>query len=206
MHHQLALVDPAPTPENPARLVEAIVVRMADEGVPIRAIARTVTISSSEIYNILRDAIEAGTIVEIPKDDWPANSLRATRTICLPQLLNTDDALRFACAKVFRATKLEAAILGVLIKRTEVTKDQLHQVIENNRANQENREPTDPKMVDVLICHLRKKLRVHNIGITTVWGTGYLIEPPEREIVIAKLLQSTFVTTLPTTMWLPEAA
>lgn len=188
---QLTVVEPEPAPE-PNRSIEAIVVRMADEGVPVRAIARSTTLSSAIIYNILRDAIEYGSIVELPKDDWPSGSARATRTICLPRLLDSEDALRFACARVFRATKLEAAILGVLIKRTEVTKEQLHQVIENNRANQENREPTDPKMVDVLICHLRKKLKVHGVGITTVWGTGYLIEPEIREIVVAMLLQCNF--------------
>lgn len=190
---QLTVVDPDPSQTS---LLQAIAVRMADEGIPVRAIARAVRIPGEDVYNILREAITTGTIVELPKDDWPPGSNRNSRSVFQGTPLEQDDALKFACARVFKATRLEAAILAVLLKRTEVTKQQLHQVIENNRPGDGEgnpREETDPKMVDVLICHLRKKLKLHEITIETVWGIGYLIAAAQRDLAIRKLTQFSVV-------------
>ncbi len=172
------------SPPNP------IVVRLADEGIPVRAIARAVSISSTNIYEMLRDALAAGMIVEMPKDDWPPGSRRDARLAFNGTPLENEDTLKVACARLFRATRLEAAILAVLLKRSEVTKTQLHLVIEQTRPN-ENRDATDPKMVDVVICHLRKKLKPHNITIKTIWGTGYLIPAPDREKAATALIEVT---------------
>lgn len=163
-----------------------IAIRMADEGIPVRAIARSTRVSSGDVYELLRDALAAGAIVEMPKDDWPIGSQRSERTAFNGTPLENEEALKFACARCFKATRLEAAILAVMLRRNEVTKQSLHIVIEQNRQT-EGREETDPKMVDVLICHLRKKLKPHNIKIETVWGIGYLIPAADREIAIAML-------------------
>lgn len=184
---QLTVVDPEPSQLS---LLQAVAIRMADEGIPVRAIARAVRIPGDEVYDILREAITTGTIVELPKDDWPPGSNRSSRSVFQGTPLEQEDALKFACARVFKATRLEAAILAVLLKRTEVTKQQLHQVIENNRPGDGEgnpREETDPKMVDVLICHLRKKLKLHEITIETVWGIGYLVSGAQRDLAIRKL-------------------
>lgn len=165
---------------------EAVAIRMADEGIPVRAIARAIKVCSSDVYEILRDALASGQIVEIPKDDWPPGSARSSRTAFNGTPLENDEALKFACARIFKATRLEAAILAVMLKRTEVTKQQLHIVIEQNRPT-EGRDETDPKMVDVIICHLRKKFRKHELSIETVWGIGYLIPAADREKAIAML-------------------
>ena len=79
-------------------------------------------------------------------------------------------------------TRLQANFMLVLLKREEADKDTLHHVIESQRAirrNQpDNPESTDPKMVDVVICNLRKRLRSYfdagHETIKTLWGHGYL--------------------------------
>lgn len=176
-------------PSNVIPLSTAVAIRLADEGVPVRAIARAVKLPSDEVYDLLRDALAAGSIVEIPKDDWPPGSARTGRTAFNGTPLDTDDSLKLACARVFRTTRMESAILAVMLKRNEVTKNQLHVVIEQNRAT-EGRDETDPKMVDVVICHLRKKLRKFDLKIETVWGIGYLIPVSDRERATALLCGS----------------
>lgn len=176
----LSVVQPDPSVEP---LLCTVAVRMADEGIPVRAIARATRLPADRIYEELNRAAAAGSILEVPKDDWPAGSNRASRNIFQGTPLEQEDALRIACARYFKATPLEAAMLAVLLKRTETTKAQLHAIIEQNRPG-ENREETDPKMVDVMICKLRKKLRPHDIEIETMWGTGYFIASPFRDRAI----------------------
>lgn len=172
-------IDADPTP------LLAIVVKLADEGIPIRAIARSVKISSSELYEMLRDALEAGLLVEIPKDDWPAGTSRSARALFNGTFLETEVALANACARFFKASPLEAAMLAVMLRRNEVTKEQLHTVVERKR---QGKPPTDQKIVDVMICKLRKKLLPHDIIIETMWGMGYLIPLAGRELTMKLLL------------------
>jgi DNA-binding response OmpR family regulator len=179
------VVSASPTvPPPPAAVATAI--RMADEGIPVRAIARSVRLPSEEVYEILRTAIELGQLVELPKDDWPTGTSRGQRAVFNNTPLESEEMLQMACSRCFKVTRLQAALLAVLLKRREVTKAQLHLVIEQRRPT-ENRRPTDPKMVDVIICHLRKKLKQPEIEIKTVWGTGYRIPLVDREKAIAIL-------------------
>lgn len=166
-----------------------IAVRLADEGIPVRAIARALHIPSGDLYELFRDAILTGTLIEIPKDDWPPGSGRNTRSVFNGTPLEQDQSLRCACARFFKTSPLEAAMLATMLKRNEITKDQLHAVIEQNRPTPQKDE-TDLKMVDVMICKLRKKLTPHNISIQTMWGMGYLIPSDDRERAIHLLVTS----------------
>lgn len=183
----LVAVDPLPatlliTTEG----VRDIAIRLADEGIPVRAIARATKVPSEDLYEVLKEAMLCGYILELPKDDWPPGSNRAQRLAVQGTILDNEDTLKFACARMLKATRLEAAILAVLLRRQEVTKQQLHAVIEQNRPS-ENRDETDPKMVDVIICHLRKKLKPHALEIETVWGIGYLMKPAHRDNAVLLL-------------------
>jgi hypothetical protein len=162
--------------------VEPVVVRLADEGIPIRAIARACKIPSDEVYVILNAAVVRGTIIELPKDDWPPGSIRTRRAPQQHHVLDDDEKLKFLCSVVFKTTRLQSSIFAVLLKRSEVTKDQLHQVIEQLRDP--NRDETDLKMVDVIICHLRRKLASFDIKINTIWGVGYRMDPDDRDRAI----------------------
>lgn len=162
--------------------VVATISRLADEGVPIAAIARALLLPSEDIRQSLHEAIDAGMILDMPKEDWPPGSRRYQRGLTAESLLNNDERLRFACSRYFKTTRLQSAILAVLLKRHEVTKDQLHQVVEQLRSGA--KDATDRKMVDVLICLLRRKLAPFHVPIKTSWGVGYLIELADRDKAI----------------------
>jgi DNA-binding response OmpR family regulator len=168
----------------PSPVIDDIIVRLADEGVPIRVIARATTVASSDLYDTLRDALQGGKILELPKDDWPIGTTRQGRNVLAGTPLEQEGAMRAACARVFKASPLEAGMLALMLRRNEVTKEQLHTIIEQNRGD---KDPTDPKMVDVMICKLRKKLLLHDIKIETMWGTGYLIDATGRRAAIVLL-------------------
>jgi hypothetical protein len=86
-------------------------------------------------------------------------------------------------------TKLMASFMMVLLKREEADKAVLHRVIEAQRASRTSRpdstEETDPKMVDVVICNLRKKLKPYGLTIQTLWGHGYYIDAEGRKSALA---------------------
>jgi len=175
------------SPEPPPHVLAAVI-KLADEGIPVRAIARALAIPSSELYEILKFALEEGRIIELPKDDWPVGSARAQRAIYAGTILENEETVKSLCIKLFKATRQQAAVLAVMLKRAELTKAQIHTILQENRPST-SREPTDQKMVDVVVFHIRKKLKPHGIDIETVWGTGYLISPKHRDAAI-KLLEA----------------
>lgn len=186
-----------PMPVIPVELqvdpvVASIAVRLADEGVPIRAIARSTKVPSSDVYDLLKDARERGEIVELPKDDWPVGMARAQRVTLAGTPLDTDEGLSFAFARCFKATRLEAAVLVLMLRRNDVTKEQVHHVIEQSRTRKNDNEETDIKMVDVVICHIRKKLKARAITVETVWGIGYRFGTTDRAMIMGILTD--FVT------------
>lgn len=171
-----------------------IAARLANEGVPVAVIARSFQTASEFVRTRLEEYIADGVVTEMPRDDWPPTARRADH---LPSQLakEPDDHLLTACMRSFKITKLQAAFMLVLIKRDEADKDTLHNVIESQRAirrNQpDNPDQVDPKMVDVIICNLRKRLRDHfPVGsevIKTLWGQGYYMEKPVRDLALAKI-------------------
>ncbi len=160
-------------------LVARTIVLLADEGIPVRAIARATKISSEDIRDALHTALDQGQLVQMPRDDWPSGAVRDRR---IPDALSVQpvetERMIFNIVRLFKVTKLQAALFSVLIKRNEVTKDTLHQVAEQRRLP--NKEETDPKIVDVVICNLRKKLKPFDLKIKTAWACGYYMEPPDR--------------------------
>lgn len=172
----------------PSEDTTQIAVRLADEGVPVRAIARSLKVPGEDIYTILKEALDSGFLVELPKDDWPPGSKRSNRNALAGTPLDNDENLKFATIRLLKATRLEAIIFAMLLKRHEATKAQLHTVVEQNRPT-ENSTPTDPKMIDVIICRLRAKLKPYGVKITTVWGLGYRMDQADRDKMIALLQQ-----------------
>ena len=168
--------------------------RLANEGVPIAVMARAFQLSALQVRNTLAEHLANGTITELPRDDWPPTSRRADH---LPSQLakEQDDHLLTACMRAFNITKLQSSFMLVLLKRDEADKDTLHHVIESQRAirrNQpDNPDTTDPKMVDVVICNLRKRLRPYfpsgHETIKTLWGHGYYMERVDRDLAMAKI-------------------
>lgn len=158
------------------------VIRAADEGIPIGAIARIFGHPFQDVADALKHAIERGQLTELPKADWPPGSKRASRVPTNAQRL-TDDDLLFLGKQQFKCSPVEAEFFLTLMRQDRASKSKLHTVIEDRRAARNtqpnNLEATDPKMVDVIICKLRKKLKTVDpaFAITTIWSDGYHIKP-----------------------------
>lgn len=169
---------------------DATVARLAVEGVPVCAIARATVKQADVIRDILDQAIRTGTIAEIPKQDWPGLSSNTSRLPALKQLpLPSDEQFHLQIVRTFHVTRLHARLLAVLLRRPEATKEMLHAAAENNGEVKSDGEHTDKKIVDVVICHLRKRLAPYSIEIKTLWAVGYCIDPQVRARALKMLEQ-----------------
>src|SRR5208282_5907842 len=171
-----------------------VIARFANEGIPVAVMARGFNIASELIRDAIKCSIENGIVTEMPREDWPPTARRADH---LPSQLakEQDDHLLTGCMRAFNITKLQAAFMLVLIKRDEADKDTLHNVIEAQRMTRRNQpadlESVDPKMVDVVVCNLRKRLRPYwppgHETIKTLWGHGYFVEKTDRNLALDKI-------------------
>lgn len=163
--------------------------RMADERIPVNVIARCLKHPAEVIRESLAALLACGSIVEIPPPDWPPTS-KLSDHLPIRSVVPSDDNVIFALRKLMKLTPLEAAFLSVLMKFEEADKTKLHMVIENLRQERQGgpskMDQTDPKMVDVMICKLRKRLRMLDpkLEIKTMWGRGYYIEEPVRRLLL----------------------
>ena len=167
-------------PSNLVPLAE----RFADEGVPIRAMARAFKQTTDAIRYAVEEAIYKGRIVQMPRDDWPVGQARNDRT---PSFVRTnkigDEDLIMTCKRLFNVTRLQGALLSVLLNRNEVSKETMHQIIESRRRTP-GKEETDTKMVDVVIWNLRRRLKPFNYTIHTLWACGYFMPPAQRKEIL----------------------
>lgn len=174
--------DQHPDEAELSQLQTAVVTRAANEGIPIGAIARILCQPYALIADMLRAAMALGHIGEVPKADWPPGAKWAERLPSVPRSANVDD-VEFFCRKKFRLTPLEAGFMTVIMRFDCADKSKLHNVVETRRARRalrpDKQEETDPKIVDVVICKLRAKLKAVDpeLVIHTSWGKGYYIEP-----------------------------
>lgn len=179
-------------PQLPPGLVP-FAVRLADEGVPINVIARGLRQPAENVRESLFDALHSGAIVEMPRADWPPTAKRADRLPTTFEKQISDEDLFEACKRVFKVTGLQATVLSVLIRKDHAEKETIHNAIERKRFSRQskphNMDATDPKMVDVVICNLRKKLKLFDIVIKTSWGSGYYMETGDRKKAKALLDQ-----------------
>lgn len=101
----------------------------------------------------------------------------------LRALLVGDDR-HWRVAQVFGLTAAEARVLACLLARPGATKDQIYEALCDGRPEPDH---PQPKLMDVLICKIRKKLEPYAVTITTLWGVGWRLEAADR----ARLLKMT---------------
>lgn len=168
------------------RPFDVIAANLAHEGVPVQVIARAMQRTFSDVHVTLKYFIEVGGITEMPVSDWPPGQKRSDR---LPQFLASQDenVQVYTVQRGLKLTRLMASFMLVMLRRAEADKDTLHYVIETQRSMRRSRpdksETTDPKMVDVVVCNLRKRLKPFGVKIKTLWGRGYYIDDENREKV-----------------------
>jgi DNA-binding winged helix-turn-helix (wHTH) protein len=73
------------------------------------------------------------------------------------------------------------AVLGILLKRQVMSQTQLFEAIWGGDSDRET------KIVEVVICKLRAKLRPHGIAIRNEHGVGYFIPPDSKAAARARI-------------------
>ncbi len=162
-------------------LMQKVAIRLADEGVPLGAILRSTKLEYDDLRDVLGEACERGHIIMIPREDWPVGQRREDRApSSIPQILAQDEVI-MAIMRTIKATPTQSALLAALLRKPDMTKEGLHNCIQRP-----DKEPTDQKIVDVLICNLRKKLP-EGVKINTLWGYGYGMDKDSRLKMISHL-------------------
>lgn len=73
-------------------------------------------------------------------------------------------------------TALEQRVLAILLIRRQASKEQVMTALYRESA----RDEPGAKIVDVLVCNIRRKMRRFGLDVRTVWGIGYAIDEPLR--------------------------
>lgn len=81
-----------------------------------------------------------------------------------------------AIQKAFNMTVQEARMLSALLDGRPHSKDSIFNTVWFDRMY----DPPEKKIVDVVICKIRKKLFPYQIRIETIWGAGYLLKDCDR--------------------------
>lgn len=177
--------DAGVTGEPRPRLWHHIAVRLADEGVPIKAMARSLFVSYTELMDHLKEAKDHGMILTIPRDDWPVGSRREDRLPDALPLEMEDTQMTLLAGRVFGLGPAIARMLVVLLRRAEMTKQALHLATQGEAGTKGG--DAHIKTVDVQIHKLRQKLTPHGIIIETIWGRGYYV-PKESKALAFKVM------------------
>ena len=170
--------------DNLDPIYRGVAVRLADEGVPIAAIARSLKRPSNAVRDAVNDAIANGDLVAKPREDWEPGRRREQRKP--DDALNLDDSVLVdLCMQRFHLTPTEARALVPIIKRNSVTKENVHAAI--NAARVPGDRECSLKMVDVIVCKIRKKLP-EGITIETLWARGYCMKA-ETRVKVSEMLK-----------------
>lgn len=156
-----------------------LIVRLADEGVPLCAIARVVKRPYADIVAIVDGAVAQCLISTRPPTDWPHGHVRYVPSSVAEIHAKNQEGLRGieaaleAIPYVFRLTRKEAQTFAALLLRPRMaTKNFLHSAVYGLDPNG----GAEPKIVDVFMCKIRRKIEPHGVQVGTVWGRGYQIE------------------------------
>jgi DNA-binding winged helix-turn-helix (wHTH) protein len=82
--------------------------------------------------------------------------------------------MRMVPPRPWGLTRREADVLGILLRRQVMTHTQLFEAIWGGDSER------NIKIVEVVVCKLRTKLRPHGIAIRTEYGLGYFIPPASK--------------------------
>jgi DNA-binding response OmpR family regulator len=162
----------------------ALTIRLADEGVPLRAIARATKQPSATVREQLQTARTGGYLLELPREDWPPGFPRDRRALQLSRMLvENRTALFLTTQKVFGLTKTEAELLLALTQNENLSKNARADMVGMNQ-----------KTVDVHIHRVRRALAPFGIEIGTLWGYGYNLSTANRrktmELILGSLRRS----------------
>src|SRR5215831_17895658 len=102
----------------------------------------------------------------------------------MPEALASDVGVKII--ELAKLTYSERMLLGLLMRRHRATKDQMMTVLYADRPDEE----PGSKILDVMICKMRKKLSPHGVEIRTIYGAGYELPPTSREKIKALMAEA----------------
>jgi DNA-binding winged helix-turn-helix (wHTH) protein len=89
--------------------------------------------------------------------------------------------MRTVPPRLWALTRREADVLGILLRRQVVTHAQLFEAIWGGDSDR------NARIVEVVVCKLRAKLRPHGIAIRTEHGVGYFVPPESKGTARAQI-------------------
>lgn len=95
----------------------------------------------------------------------------------LERVLGVDMSLTNRLRDVFGLEPGLSPILGMLMKRAFVSHASLYTVL---YAGRPECDWPKPKIMDVQVCKLRRKLRKHGVSIETRWGEGWMMTAADK--------------------------
>jgi hypothetical protein len=155
--------------------MDVLAVRLADEGVPLRAIARATSVAAEDIREQLYKAKYDGRLVALPSEDWPPGFPRDQRALELSRLMSKNQRLmQQKVAELFHLTPTETKLLLALVELTMLPRE---------------RDDMSCNTLYVHICRLQSKLKVFGVMIDRVWGWGYRLQGRNQDIVTSLILR-----------------
>ncbi len=157
-----------------------VVTVFARQGIALTTIARAMALPVERVEGMCQRAHQNGELQMIPPIA-PTDTRGALLSEVSNLRVQLDDAQAFireisnqdyieTFVGVARMTRSEAKIVATIAKHGRATKAALYHALYGGFDDDQLR---DPKIVDVLVCKTRKKLKAHDIEIDTVWGIGY---------------------------------
>ena len=150
----------------------------------VRDIARRMRLDRTQIYRIadkaeipirrghIRDEVKS--LREIVENMKPAEALE----YAIQAYENLAGRLTDESRELFAQLKLtpaQSAIFNMLHHRRETTVTK-GEMLDNYYALMSEEKLPDIKIIDVLVCQIRKKIKGTQFRIETVWGVGYRLE------------------------------
>jgi predicted Rossmann fold nucleotide-binding protein DprA/Smf involved in DNA uptake len=178
----MILNDLAPAVEEPiGRFLTEFCERMAQEGIPVAVIARTVQRPIEKVYLCLHQAKQIGRIAELPRPDWPPSSRFNERAPALASFKSFDNDLLMLLMQHFDLSRQRASVLLALLRRISCTREQLNKVLKE--TSRDAVKDTNPKMLDVVMHHVRGRLKQRDLYINTIRDGGYSLSDHVRSSI-----------------------
>jgi hypothetical protein len=149
-----------------------IIHRMADQGIPLRAICRSIGWTLEDVEQVIDDALASGMLIKRPDYDWPKRSHHAANRA---RISNTRALLDLHLT--FGLAPQEARLVWQVYRAASVSKEVVHNAISGETA---------PRIVAVVLSRARRKLSADGITIETIWGLGYRMDVLSKERLCAR--------------------
>ncbi len=171
--------------------INRVWVRLADEGIPVAAIARSFGVKFSDVHAFLKEARDRGEIIEVPPSDWGLGQSRHDRAdkggpaerVARP---DPNDPIHVArVCNDFNLTHQAACLILLLAsRRGGVPKEMIFKLLFEDH---DTRDPLVMKNhLSVLMTRCRRQFSKQSIlfEIKTIWGVGYALGEGTRALFL----------------------